>query len=280
MGSIKIITDSGSDLTKELIEDYDISVLPIPVKLGESNYKDGEDITPEEFYQKLEESDSLPVTSMITPYTFEEKFKSVLEDYDQIIYISFSSQLSGICNSARIAAKIVDQERIYVIDSKAATLGLGLIVLKAAKLLKEGNDKDVIIKEVEDMIERIEHIFAVGSLDMLKKGGRISSTKALVGSLLNITPILEVTQEGKIVPLSKVRGEKRFIKYMIDVMKERGDLLKEEAIGISHGNNLQLAQKLAERIKKEFGLEDILITQLGAAIGSHAGPGTVALFFQ
>ncbi|OCL25194.1 hypothetical protein U472_12550 [Orenia metallireducens] len=280
MKSIKIVTDSGADLSKELIERYNIKVIPIPVKLGDRNYKDGEDITPIEFYTKLEAEDISPSTSMINPYTFEEEFKELLKDYQEIIYISFSSQLSGIYNSAKMVQKNLGEDKVSVIDSKAASLGLGLIVLKAAQLLEEGKSKDVIISKVEEAISRMEHIVAIGSLEMLKKGGRISATQAFIGSLLNIIPMIEVSPEGKLVPLTKLRGEKRCIRYILDTFEERAELAEEEPIGIGHANNIDLAQKIATKIKEEYNIKDIIITDIGAAVGSHAGSGTVALFFQ
>jgi DegV family protein with EDD domain len=280
MKSIKIVTDSGADLSKELIERYNIKVIPIPVKLGDRNYKDGENITPIEFYTKLEAEDISPSTSMINPYTFEEEFKELLKDYQEIIYISFSSQLSGIYNSAKMVQKNLGEDKVSVIDSKAASLGLGLIVLKAAQLLEEGKSKDVIISKVEEAISRMKHIVAIGSLEMLKKGGRISATQAFIGSLLNIIPMIEVSPEGKLVPLTKLRGEKRCIRYILDTFEERAELAEEEPIGIGHANNIDLAQKIATKIKEEYNIKDIIITDIGAAVGSHAGSGTVALFFQ
>ncbi|PRX28316.1 DegV family protein with EDD domain [Orenia metallireducens] len=280
MKSIKLVTDSGADLSKELIERYDIKVIPIPVKLGDKNYKDGEDITPLEFYNKLKTEDLSPLTSMINPYTFEEEFKRILEEYQELVYISFSSQLSGIYNSAKMAQKVLGEDKVTVIDSKAASLGLGLIVLKAARLLEEGESTDMIISKVEETISKMKHIVAIGSLEMLKKGGRISSTQAFIGSLLNIIPMAEVDSEGKLVPLAKVRGEKRSIKYILDTFKERVELLQEELIGIGHADNSELANKIATKLKQEYSIKDIIITDIGAAVGSHAGPGTVALFFQ
>ncbi len=280
MKKIKLITDSGSDLNQDLIDKYDIKVIPIPVKIGKDNYKDGENITPQEFYQYLNKSDKNPVTSMINPYIFETVFSKVLEEYDQIIYISFSSELSGIYNSAKIAQNNLNLDRITVIDSKAASFGLGLLVLEAAQALDNNKTKEEVIAQIEQSIEQMEHIFAVGSLEMLKRGGRISSTKALVGSLLNITPVLEVNKEGKIVPLTKLRGKKRFLNYMIRAMQERGTNISEQIIGISHADNLELAEQLADKIRKTYGIKEIIITQIGAAIGSHTGPGTLILFFK
>ena len=279
MSSIKIVTDSGADLSQELIDKYNIELIPIPVEVNNQQYKDYIDISPTEFYEKLAQTDSKPTTSRITPHRFTTIFKELLAEYEEVIYISFSSELSGIYESATMAQKNIDSEKLAVIDSKAASLGQGLIALKAAQLAAEGVNKTEIINTINHLVTTIEHIFAVGSLDMLKQGGRISSTKAFIGKLLNITPIAEITSEGKIVSLSKVRGKRKFIRFMTKKMKERGNDLSEQVIGISHAQNENLAKTLAQNIKEEFQVEDVIITKIGAAIGSHAGPGTVALFF-
>ncbi len=280
MDSIKIVTDSGSDLSKELADENNIEVIPIPVQLGDKEYKDRFDLTPAEFYNWLDTNDQLAITSRISPYAFKERFIELLNDYDKIIYISFSSQLSGIYESVLLAQNMIDSNRVKVVDSKAASLGQGLIVLKAAHLVAQREDEEEIIAKLRDMVDNLEHIFGVGSLEMLKRGGRISSTKAYLGSLLNIKPILQITKDGRIIPLSKVRGEKRFFKYMIDIMKERGENLSNQIIGISHGHDYKRAKKLADMIKEEYNVRDIIITEIGAAIGTHAGPGTIALYFQ
>ncbi|MBM7557325.1 DegV family protein [Halanaerobacter jeridensis] len=279
MNSIKIVTDSGADLSTELIKHYNIELIPIPVEINNQQYKDSVDITPDEFYQKLDDVSDKPTTSRITPHQFNDIFSDLLEKYEEVIYISFSSQLSGIYESAVMAQKKIDSDNLTIIDSKAASLGQGLIAIKAAKLAQEGKRKKEIINSINNLITTIEHIFAVGSLKMLKQGGRISSTKAFIGKLLSITPIAEITPKGKIVSLSKVRGKRKFIRFMIKKMKERGNDLSEQVIGISHAQNQELAQTLEQKIKDEFQVEDIIITKIGAAIGSHAGPGTVALFF-
>ena len=277
---IKIVTDSASDLNEDLVEQYDIEVIPIPVQIGEKDYKDGADITNEEFYQKLKKIDGIPTTSQITPYTFKERFSEMLSEYEEIIYVSFSSQLSGIYNSAKMAKQILGTEKITVIDTKAASLGLGLIVLKAAELAKKGVEKDEIVTAIKDTSQKMKHIFGVGSLEMLKKGGRISGATAYIGNLLNIIPILQVNEKGEIVPLSKARGEKRFFNYMINYLKEHGGNIAKERIGISHADSPDKANKLKDMIEAEFETGEIVITKIGAAVGSHTGSGTLTLFFQ
>jgi len=277
---IKIVTDSGSDLSIELAKENNIEVIPIPVQLGDKEYKDRVNLAPADFYTWLEENDKLAITSRISPYEFKEKFTELLNDYDKIIYISFSSQLSGIYESALLAQEMLNSTQVKVIDSKAASLGQGLIVLKAARLAAQMKDEAEIITELQDMIDNLEHVFGVGSLEMLKRGGRISTTKAYLGSLLNIKPILQITKDGRIIPLSKVRGEKRFFKYMLDIMQERGVDLSNQIIGIGHGREYDKAKKLAAMIKKEYNVQEVIITEIGAAIGAHVGAGTVLLCFQ
>lgn len=279
MNSIKIVTDTGADIGAELAQQYNIELIPIPVEINNTQYQDYIDITPEEFYQKLDKTNANPTTSRITPHHFINIFSDLLKDYEEVIYISFSSQLSGIHESAAMAKNNIDSDNLSIIDSKAASFGQGLIALKAAKLAQTEKSKETIISTIKNQINKIEHIFAVGSLDMLKQGGRISSTKAFIGKLLNITPIAEVTSEGEIVSLSKVRGKRKFIRFMLKEMEERGNNLSKQTIGISHAQNRALAETLAQKIEEKFSVKEVIITKIGAAIGSHAGPGTVALFF-
>lgn len=277
--SIKIITDSGCDLDPEVTDIWDVAVIPIPVHFNEKTYLDRKNLFPDEFYRLLENSDTIATTSQITPATFTEEFQKYLKEYDRIIYIAFSSKLSGIYQSALLTKQKIDEEdRITVIDSKSASVGQGLIVKRAVEMLTAGASAEEIIAEINDMVARIQHIFAVGSLEMLKRGGRISSTKALLGNILNIKPILHIV-DGEILPLDKVRGTRKVINFFIQAMEERGRNLSSQTIGINYATNPELAEKLKEAITEKFGINDFLISEIGAAIGSHAGPNTLAVFF-
>lgn len=278
MDKIKIITDSACDLDGGYLDELGAAVIPIYVHFGSETYYDRATIAPSDFYKKLNESDELPKTSQITPVNFVEEFKKYLDDGYYIISICFSSALSGTYQSACVAQEMLGTDNITVIDSKAASVGFGLIVREAALMVKAGNTKEEIISRVEFMRERMEHIFAVGSLEMLKRGGRISTTQAVMGKLLNVKPILQF-DNGYIVPYDKVRGEKGIIRKLIDTMKERGYEIENQVIGLDYSGDNELCLKLKDEIQKEFGVKEFVISEIGAAIGSHVGAGTVSVFF-
>ncbi|TDT47636.1 DegV family protein [Fonticella tunisiensis] len=278
MKKIKIYTDSSCDLDVDVLNDLGVKMIPLTVHFGDELYKDRVTIGTREFYEKLKNNKELPKTSQINPAVFKEEFQKGLDEGYHIIYIAFSSRLSGTYQSGRVARDMLDKESIDVIDSKAASVGLGLIVREAAVMVKEGKTREEIIERVEYLKDRMEHIFAVGSLDMLKKGGRISTAQAVIGTLLNVKPILQF-DDGAIIPYDRVRGEKGIIKKMIETMKERGYEIDKQVIGLSYAGDSALCMELKKEIEKVFGVKEFLISEIGPVIGSHAGPGTLALFF-
>ncbi len=278
MEKVKIITDSCSDLSEGILQKYGIIMLPTPVHFGENVYGDRTELSPPEFYKKLDECTELPTTSMITPDTFAEEFKKALADGYKVLSINFSSELSGIFESAVIAKKNIGSDDIHVIDSRSASVGLGLSVYQAARALREGKKLKEIIELTEYNCSHMEHVFAVGSLEMLKRGGRISKGKAFVGNVLNIKPILHF-EDGEIVPYSRTRGKKKMLEFLIQTMEERGHNLVEQTIGINYSGNPELAEEVKNMIIDRFGTEEFLISEIGAAIGSHVGRNTVSVFF-
>lgn len=169
--------------------------------------------------------------------------------------------------------------RLTIIDTKCASLGMGLVVLKAAELAESTLSYDEVVAGINDYAYHMEHIVTVDNLDYLARGGRVSKASAFVGGLLNIKPLLHV-EDGKLIPIEKIRGRKKVIQRMVDVMKERGQNLQSQTIGISHGEDEETAILLQEKIKEQLGCNSFIITQIGSAIGAHAGPGTIALFFS
>lgn len=276
---IKLITDTGADLALDVFESHDIAYLPIAVHIDDKTFADRVDMQPQEFYEKLAQTQSAPTTSRIAPYAYEKIFEEYLKTHDEILCITFSSCLSAIHESAVMAAEAIAPDRITVIDSKCASLGQGLVVLKAAELIQAGMSRAEIAEEISGMSKRLEHIFACGSLEMLKRGGRVSTVKALVGTVLRVIPILQF-EEGRIVPFENVRGTKRMIQFMLETMERRGREIEKQTIGISHADFPEMAELLAEEIRAKFHPKEIIMSEIGAAIGSHSGPKTLALFFQ
>lgn len=280
MNSIAIVTDSCCDLSSDHFADNNVRILPTPVNFGEETYRDRKTITLQQFYDRLDRGDN-PSTSQISPEDYLSVFKDELAADNKVIAICFSGELSGIYESAVLAKKQIDSEDIAVIDSRSASMGLGLVVKRAAEALENGQNWDEVIDQIQEDCSYMEHIFAVGKLEMLKRSGRISGGKALIGNILNVKPILHF-EDGKIKPLSRVRGIDNMVDFLAEKLQERGNYdSTPEFIGISHSNDRELAEKLRSRIEEKVGSpENFYFGEIGAAVGSHVGSGTVALFFK
>lgn len=279
MAKIKIVADSLSDVPKRLEEELDIEILPLTVIFPEGEYKDGKNLSPQEFYDKLKASTELPRTSQITPMVFEEAFERILKDYDEILYIGGSSRASGTYQSSTIAKANFPDAKIETFDSMALSFGIGMMVVEAAKMAKNGKTMEEILQFLKEDKDNVDYIFTVDTLEYLQKGGRISSTKAAIGTLLNIKPVLTV-KDGLVEAVDQVRGKKKIIEKMISIAKENGSDLQNQIMAIAHASNPELAEKLREEVTAQLNPKEIIMTEMGPSIGTHAGPGTVALFFR
>lgn len=281
--AIKILSDSACDLPKDILEEYDIDILPIIVINKDKEYLDGITIEPKTVYDEMRNG-TIYTTAQIPANIFNEKFTECAKNGDEVIYIAFSSGLSGTYQTSMFVKDVILETypdfKLDIIDTKAASGGFGLIVLHAAKLAKEGKDKQEILESIEKLKGSIQHIFTVDDIEYLFRGGRVTRTQAFVGGLLNIKPILHV-DDGRLVPLEKVRGKNKVHKTILDLIgkRSRNVDLKKQAICITHGDDLEGALKLKGLIEKEFGVNDFIINTIGAAIGAHSGPGTIAVFF-
>lgn len=274
-----IMTDSGCDLDRSLCERIGVVQLPILVNLGDEIYTDRGNLQPPEFYRRIAADRTLvPRTSQIPPADFIRAFEAALKDHEEIVYISFSSGLSGTCESARVARETVAPERIHIVDSLSASVGQGLIVLAAAAMAKRGWSREQIVATLGALTEHIEHLFVAGSLEMLRRGGRVSKTVAVLGGMLDVRPILHI-QQGKIYPLENARGEKKALRRLVELMSERGVRLAEQTIGLNYAGDRGIAERLREQIASAFGCTKFVVSEIGAAIGAHSGPGTVSVFF-
>ncbi len=279
MAKAVIITDTSSDLPEDIKRNYPIKILQMVVSSKDKPEMDISNISLKVFYDLMRKGDLMPTISQVTVNTYMQVFEECLEEGMVPIVLGLSSKLTCSYESAVLAKKNLNADDIIVIDSKCASFGLGLVVYRAAKMAKEGVDPKDIAEDARFYCEHMEHIFTVDSLDHLKRGGRISAAQAFVGGLLNIKPVLHFV-DGAILPLEKVRGRKNVVKKMVQIMGERGVNLDKQLVGISHGDNEELALELADAIKKEFNVKEIMMSGIGPVIGAHSGPGTVALFFQ
>ena len=273
----RIIVDSTTDLVQEYKER--VSVVPLTVNFGEEEYIDGVTIDNKTFYEKLVESDVLPTTSQANPDTFMKEFEKVKEAGESAVVITLSSKLSGTCQSAMIAAD--DFENIYVVDGGSATIGNSILVEYAIKLLDEGMSAKEIAEKLEEAKGKIVIVALLDTLEYLKKGGRISKTVAFAGTVLNIKPVVSVI-DGEIGMLGKARGSKMGNNLLVQEIEKAGgvDFTKPVLLGYS-GLSDNLLLKYIEDSKHiwEDGLKEIRYTTIGSVIGTHAGPGAIAVAF-
>ncbi|WP_069649125.1 DegV family protein [Caloranaerobacter ferrireducens] len=280
MEKIKIITDSVSDIPSQYIDEYDIEVVPLTINFENESYKDKVDITVDEFYKKMDESDKLPTTSQVTPMEFLNTYKKFQDDYDYLIVITLSSKLSGTYQSAITAAQIAEiEDKVIVVDSKGITLGQGLIVLEAARMAKNGKSKDEIIERLNELIDKLEYIIVVDSLENLKKLGRISATKAFLGEKLKIKPVITM-QDGYIVQMDKIRGRKKVIKWIVEKIENENINLANQTIGINYARDKEFALVLIDAIKENFDVGEIVFGEVGCTVAIFAGTGAFAIYYE
>ncbi len=279
MSQIRIYADNACDLDKEMIESLEVKLFYLTVTIHDVIYHDRLDLSPGDFYKMIAEPGVMPTTSQVALGDFQQEFQRVIDETeDEIIYVAFSSGLSGTYQAACLARDEIDAKRITVIDTKSASVGYGLTVIRAARAASQGMSKEQIIAEIEDNIRRMQHIFVVGSFEMLKRGGRVSSTAAALGNLLNIKLLLHFV-DGKIVPLEKTHGLKKAKRRLLELMEARGADLPAQTIGICYSVDYEGALEIKELIAKRFGCENFVISEVGAVIGSHVGAGTYSVFF-
>lgn len=279
-----ILTDSCCDFSADMVEELGLKVLPLSfIMEGKEyfNYPDNRDMDPHAFYEKLR-SGALGTTAAVNVGTFQETMAPIVEEGRDILCISFSSALSTTYQSACIAAEDVMAShpgcKISVVDSRAASLGQGLLIYLAVREKNRGRSLEEVRDFVEERKDHIDHWFTVDDLNHLKRGGRVSAAAALLGTMLQMKPVLHVDDEGRLIPVSKVRGRKASIKALLDKMEE---LVEDPSVVfISHGDCGDEAQALAEAIRERFPVEKLVVNYVGPVIGNHSGPGTMALFFQ
>ncbi|MFL0248661.1 DegV family protein [Candidatus Clostridium stratigraminis] len=280
-----IIIDSCCDLPKEYIDKNNVPVLSMAVNFRGQEYKDdfGVSLPYKDFYDEVRKGE-MPSTAQINVYDYSEEFKKHVSLGKSVICIVFSSALSGSYNSACIAMDMILEEYkdadITVIDSKCASLGEGLLDYYAIEMLKNGSSKDEIITFIENNKLKINHWFTVDDLNHLKRGGRVSATAAAIGTLLNIKPILHVDDEGRLIPVTKEKGRKKSIKALAEELDKNIVNPEEQIIFISHGDCIEDVELLKKLILERHKVKDIIVNSIGPVIGSHSGPGTVALFFM
>lgn len=285
MNKYKITTDNTADLPYSYYQEHDVEYMYLTYQLEGKNYGKNNELNCKEFYDKMRNG-SMPTTSQVNSEEAKEVLRPILEEGFDILHLAFSSGLSGSYNSVRLAAEELAEEfperKIIVVDSLCASLGEGLFVDKAVELKEEGKTLEENAAWLEEHKVNFCHVFTVDDLFHLHRGGRVSKVAAVVGTMINLKPLLHVDNEGHLIPVGKVRGRKKSLAGLVAMMEERMGSWKDknEKIFISHGDCQEDAEYVAKLVKEKFGYETFLINTIGATIGTHSGPGTVALFFM
>ena len=285
MNQFALFTDSSCDLPLHLAEEMELTVLPLTLHMDGSDYKnylDERDITYPDFYAALPKAQSVK-TSATNTQAFIEAMEPVLDAGQDILYVGFSSALSGTCNAgfqaaAELREKYPDR-KIYCVDSLCASMGEGLLVTLADQKRRTGASIEEVRDYVEDTKLHVCHWFTVDDLNHLKRGGRVSATAAFLGTMLGIKPIMHVDNAGRLIPVDKQRGRKASVRRLADEMQRLAINPAEQKVYISHGGCEEDAKTLANIIRERMGTTDITIGYVGPVIGAHSGPGTLALFF-
>ncbi len=282
MNKYIIITDSSADLTKEILEDSELKTIQLDVIVEGEAPTPNCDVEVKGFYAKLREKKSA-TTAAVNIDAFSAAFDSYLAQGFDVLYLGFSSGLSGTFNAGFVAAKELSEKypdrKIFALDTLCASLGQGLLVYYAVKMKNDGADIETVRDFVEENKLKLCHWFTVDDLFFLKRGGRINTATAIVGSMLSIKPVLHVDNKGRLINVTKARGRKAAIDALFDKMKQTAIDPEEQTVFISHGDVEEDAEYLAQRIKTELGVKEVKIGYVGPVIGAHSGPGTLALFY-
>ncbi len=278
MAQIRIATDSTADLPVALLREYDIAVIPLKIIFGEKVYRENVDLSTQEFYEKLAVSDKLPATSQPSPGEFQEFYEELTKDGSAVISIHISKLMSGTCQSAGIARATLAERDITIIDSKLVSGALGIVVLEAARAAKAGKSKEEIMEIIHAMMKKVHIYLVVDTLEHLEKGGRIGKATAFLGAMLNIKPVLTI-QDGLIAPYEKIRGKGKALDHIVELTKDYAEQHGNLRSMLMHANALEEAVKFHQKVSTESKCSEIIIADMGAVVGTHAGPGTIALFF-
>ena len=285
MSDFVILTDSSADLGVDMVRQLDVQVLPLSFSMGTQiyhNYPDNREIDPHAFYQLLRQG-QVATTSAINMAQYTDALEPLLQEGKDVLVLAFSSGLSTTYNSSRLAVEELQEKyperKIYTVDTLCASLGQGLLVYLAVKERDAGKSIEQVRDWVEENKLHICHQFTVDDLHFLKRGGRISATTAVVGSMLQIKPVLHVDNEGHLINIAKARGRQASLKALVDKMEKTAIDPANQVVFISHGDCLEDAQTVEKMVKERFGVKEVYINYVGPVIGAHSGPGTLALFY-
>ena len=280
--SIQIIIDSASDISKEKVKEWGVKVLPLKTRFGDEEYLDGITITHEEFFEKLIETDVIPQTSQVSPYDFEQVFEEVKEMGDQALCLTLSSKLSGTYQSAKIAAEDYE-DCVKIVDSENVCIGELILVELAVRLRDAGKTLEEMVRILNEEKKHIHVVALLDTLEYLKKGGRISSTTAFVGTMLSIKPVIAI-EDGEVKMLGKARGSKNGHNILTEQVEKAGGINFEKPFGLAYsGLSDHMLRKYVKDHEKLYidhcTAEELPVCTIGSTIGTHVGPGAIAVAF-
>lgn len=276
--AIRIVIDSASDVTEEIIKKHNLKMVPLTVNFKDGSFLDKIELNSNEFFDKLEKEEDLPTTTLVSPGAFVEAFEEVLGEGDQVLGLFLASEFSGTYDSACMAKEMIGSDDIHIIDTRSVCLGSFALILEAIKLVEEGK---TIKKVVEELLVLRENIIAIAALDTLKyleKGGRLSKGQAVVGSLLNIKPIIEI-KDGKLAVIEKIRGKNKTVKWFDGWIEKNNYDLSDKTVLLFHGRAYDQLKHLRESIEDKYKIKTIIEQEIGPVIGTHAGPGVLGIGF-
>ena len=281
MNDYVITVNSTVDLPKEWLEERHIPVIPLKYTIDGETYKGMEGLSSKEFFQKLREG-KMAVTSQVNPEEAKEALEAFLKEGKDILHLAFSSGLSGTYNSMRIAAEELEEEyperKVIVIDTLCACLGEGLLLYYALKRKGEGKTIEEVAQWAEENKLHVCHNVAIDDLNHLQRGGRVSKTTAILGTMVQVKPMIHMDDKGLLQVIGKERGRKKALNKIVDMAVEQARGWENDIIMITHGDCAEDAEYVAELVRKKMGIENILVNNIGEVIGSHTGPGVVAVF--
>lgn len=277
---VKILTDSAHDLPASVVERFGITIVPMMVYFGDLEFKDGVTLSTADFYRRFAAGPHLPKTSTPLMDEMRTRMEFLTEDGSELVVVLLSSALSSTYSSSALIAAQMPERRITVIDSRSASLGEGLLVWRAAEMAEAGASAQEIEADLGAFIPRLIHLFTVDTLEYLMKGGRINKVEAMVGSMLDVKPILYVDGEGAVLPLGKVRGRRKAVGRLVEIVERRIKSPDAQRVGVIHAHCPEEGEELAATLRRRLGIKETVLTEMGPTIATHAGPGLLGIVFS
>jgi DegV family protein with EDD domain len=272
---VRIVTDSTADLEPAQQREFEITVVPLNVHFGDQVFRDRVDLSGEEFFRRLRTAQQLPRTSQPSVGSFEDAFRRIREKGEDVVAVHLSSKVSGTYNASLMAAQSVDKDHIDVVDSETASMALGFLALEAAERAKRGAGRDEVRAHVEKLVPKAKVLCGIDTLHYLEKGGRIGRARALLGSLLNVKPMVTL-KDGAVEPLGRARSRTQLVDRLVQLLTREGKLSR---LAVLHGAALQDAEKLRDRVRPSYPDLEITLTEVGPVLGTHTGPGVIGFTY-